>query len=127
MYRFYSILISCALLTCLFSCRDGEIKRIPDTLPDIEGNITTVSRPEITDESILATVLVRSIEGIEVRIPEASIVVTEETLIEDNAGQELSADVLQEGMKVKVWVKDEMRESFPVQAEAVAIRISDRE
>lgn len=111
----------------LFSCRDSELKRMPDTLPDIEGKIISISRENKDADNASVTILVKALEGIDVRIPEAHITVTEQTLIEDSDGEILSDEVLRQGMEVDIWIDNEMRESFPVQANAVAIRVPNLE
>lgn len=113
-------------LLLLLSCRESELKRMPDTLPDIRGNITGLSKQAKEEERVVVTVMVKSGEGLDARIPEASIRVTEETLIEDGTGKKLSAEALKQGQEVDVWLGEEMMESLPVQTDAIAVRITSK-
>lgn len=115
-------LIVYTLLTALLiGCRGETPKRMPDTLPDVQGKITSVSQSE---DEIATVIQVSAVEGVDSISPQANITVDENTLIEDAEGETLRLNDLQNGLNVEVWVREEMIESSPVQAQAAAIRVS---
>jgi len=111
------------LILLLFSCRDSDLKRMPDTLPDIRGTIENLSRPEEGKKDATATILVKATDGTKMQATEASITVTKDVLIEDKAGKKLTPDALLQGQEVEVWFGNKTMESMPVQTDAIAIRI----
>lgn len=120
-----TILVTALLL--FTGCRDSELKRMPDTLPDIRGDITAISKADQNQKDNSVTILVEAPEERKERVPEASIIVTEETKIEDSTGKSLSVDALRQGQEVEVWFGETIMESLPVQADAIAIRIRNQE
>lgn len=127
MHIFYKHKFLVVAMVLLSSCRETELKRMPDTLPDIRGNITSLSGADKSEENATLFIAIKAIEGVDVKIAEATISVTEETLIEDSNGKKLSAAALKQGQEVEVWLEAEMMESLPVQANAIAVRIPDQE
>jgi hypothetical protein len=107
------------------SCRGEELKRMPDTLPDITGKITNLAETATTQNNIHLQIMVEASQGKESTYPEASIKVDDDTLIEDKDGKRLKAGQLKQGQQVEVWFGDAVMESMPVQATAVAIRVSN--
>lgn len=120
-----TILVTALLL--FTGCRDSELKRMPDTLPDIRGDITAISKADQNQKDNSVTILVEAPEDRKERVPEASIIVTEETKIEDSTGKSLSVDALRQGQEVEVWFGETIMESLPVQTDAIAIRIRNQE
>ncbi|MBC5775332.1 DUF3221 domain-containing protein [Pontibacter sp. KCTC 32443] len=110
----------------LTNCRGDEPKRMPDTVPDINGSITSLTETEAEGSKITAQLLVEAKEGSRATYPSASIKVDHNTLIENNEGKRIKAGLLQEGQEVEVWFDGPVRESMPVQATAKAIRVSLR-
>lgn len=108
-------------LILISGCRGDEPKRIPDTMPDVYGAITEVVAD--TDDRAKAVVMVRAIEGVEAKFPEASITIDDETLIEDSRGEELKLEHLREGQEIQAWFEGDVMESMPVQGYVKAIRI----
>ncbi|MCC9138560.1 DUF3221 domain-containing protein [Pontibacter silvestris] len=105
----------------LIGCRGETPKRMPDTLPDVRGRITNISQ---SDNQATTVIQVAAVEGVESESPQASVIVDDDTLIEDAEGATLSLNNLQAGLEVEVWVKEEIMESSPVQSQAAAIRVS---
>ena len=109
------------ILVTLISCRGEEPKRMPDTIPDITGDITSLTRDAKDDSNLQLMIVSRDETG--AIIPEASVKVTGHTLIEEKDGKRLKAAQLQQGQQVDVWFEGPVMESMPVQATAKAIRI----
>lgn len=120
--HFYTYLFLTGIILLLFSCRDSELKRMPDTLPDLRGNINSLSVSE-QDKGHL-TILVKSEKETAAEVTEASVNVTEETLIEDSTGKKYSPEALQQGQEIEVWFGESVMETMPVQTNAIAIRIT---
>lgn len=118
LYTLYFML----LVSALVACRGEEPKRMPDTLPDMEGNIVSLDRPVKEDDKVVQ-LFVKAPETQEEGFPEASIRVDESTLIEDKDGKVLKPAHLQQGQQVEVWFENEVMESMPVQATAKAVRV----
>lgn len=106
------------------ACRGEELKRMPDTLPDITGKITSLAETDTTKKNIHLQMMVEASQGIESAYPKASIKVDDDTLIEDRDGKRLKAGQLKQGQQVEVWFDGAVMESMPVQATAVAIRVT---
>lgn len=96
---------------------------IPDTQPDIQGTITTLKRTTSKSQPSVAVVLVEAIAGLETNYPQASIKIDKETHIEDAEGSILKVEQLQEQQQVDIWFDGPVKESFPVQAHAAAVRV----
>lgn len=123
----YPMILLATAVLLLAGCRESELKRMPDTLPDIKGNIIQLSEPEQDREDEAFTILVKTRETEDRIVPEARIRVTEETKIEDQKGKELSASALKQGQEVDVWFANKIIGSSPVQADAIAIKIRSQE
>lgn len=93
---------------------------MPDTIPDVAGNIISLSRDTKDDDNVQLIILSKKETG---ATPEASVRVTEHTLIEEKDGKRLKAAQLRQGQQVDVWFEGPVMESMPVQATAKAIRI----
>ncbi len=100
-----------------------EPKRIPDTLPDVHGYIGSIKRSSNKGNTAKAVVMVKALEGIEVRYPNANISVDEHTKIEDMTGKTLKLEQLREGHEIQAWFDGDVQESMPVQGYAQAIRV----
>lgn len=111
-------------LLLFWSCRDSDLKRMPDTLPDIKGQITTLSGSGEGTKDAAITILVKATEGTNAKVPAASIQVTNDTLIEDAKGKKLSVGALKQWQEVEVWFSGRIMESMPVQTDAIAIKIT---
>ena len=120
-----SLLLLLIILTT--SCRGEEPKRMPDTLPDIRGSITTLQTSKDEKDHAYTTLVVESIEGISAEFPKASITAGENTLIETQDGAELTVEALQEGQSVQVWIDREIIDPSAVEAKAIAIKITENE
>lgn len=123
--KLYLSKISLAFMLLFFSCRDSELKRMPDTLPDIRGSISSITNVAQNQEGI--TISVTAAEETATGVTEASINVTDETLIEDSTGKKLSTDALRQGQEVDVWFGETTMESHPIQTDAIAIRVTSQE
>ena len=108
----------------LAACRGDEPKRMPDTIPDISGTITTLTPTEPGNNKKRVQLLVEATESSDAAHKQASITITDDTLIEDANGKRLKAGQLQQGQQVDVWFKGAVRESMPVQATAKAVRVN---
>ena len=106
-------------------CTGQTGKAIPDTIPDIEGTITTLKRTNPKIEQSVAVVLVEAIADQETNYPKASVKVDDDTHIEDAEGNVLKVEQLQEQQQVEVWFDGPVMESFPVQAHAAAVRVKE--
>ena len=122
-WNLYSLLLLMTAVLLFVRCRDSELKRMPDTLPDVTGSITQLSVTEQNRDDNVLTIRVQATETEAIRITEASIKVTEETKIEDQAGKDLSLSALKQGQEIDVWFGDKVIGSSPIQADAIAIRI----
>jgi hypothetical protein len=120
------ILAYSLVILLLSACRGEELKRMPDTLPDINGKITSLTETATTEKNIHLQLLVEAAEDTDSAYPKASIKVDDDTLIEDKDGKRLKAGQLKQGQQVEVWFDDAVMESMPVQATAVAIRVGDQ-
>jgi DNA repair exonuclease SbcCD nuclease subunit len=121
-----SLLLLTSAMLLSVSCRDSELKRMPDTLPDIRGNIAQVSiKEQNSNDDYL--ILVKATGKEDKRVTEASIKVSNKTKIEDHTGKDLSVHVLKQGQEVDVWFGDKIMDSSPVQADAIAIKIRSQE
>ncbi|MFD2245845.1 YobA family protein [Pontibacter ruber] len=110
----------------LFSCQRETPKRMPDTLPDIRGNITNLKKTTTKKgENSVAVVMVQSVEGNDIQIPRASIRIDQHTLIENQSGGTVKLEHLREGQQVEAWFSGPTKESDPVQAQALAIRVNE--
>ena len=113
----------CIGILLLISCRGDEPKRMPDTLPDILGHITSITQTGTDGNKLTVQLLVEAKPGTKTAYPKASIRVDDDSLIEDETGKRIKAGQLREGQEVEVWFEDEVMESFPVQATAKAMRV----
>jgi hypothetical protein len=124
MKRYFSLLYLAVFM--LLGCQRETPKRMPDTLPDIRGNITNLKKTATKkNEKSVAMVMVQSVEGSDVRLPRASIRIDQNTLIETKSGGTLKLEQLREGQQVEAWFSGPVMESDPVQAQALAIRINE--
>ena len=119
------LLYSLAILL-LTACRGDEPKRMPDTVPDINGQITSLSETATTQKNTRLQLMVVAATETESPYPKASIKVNDDTLIEDKDGKRLKAGQLRQGQQVEVWFDGAVMESMPVQATAMAIRVGDQ-
>lgn len=114
--------VAAILLLCLVSgCRGDEPKRIPDTMPDVYGTITSITTED--DDYAKAVVMVQTMEGVEARYPNANISIDDETLIEDSNGKRLKLEHLQKGQEVQAWFEGDVVEEIPVQGYVKAVRV----
>lgn len=120
----FKILAYSLVIVAIVSCRGDELKRMPDTLPDINGEITSLTETGTTEKNSRLQLLVEAGKGVESAYPQASVKVDENTLIEDKDGKRIKAGQLKEGHEVEVWFDGAVMESMPVQATAVAIRVT---
>lgn len=120
------ILAYSLVILLMGACRGEELKRMPDTLPDITGKITSLAETATTKKNIHLQMMVEASQGKESAYPKASIKVDDDTLIEDRDGKRLKAGQLKQGQQVEVWFDGAVMESMPVQATAVAIRVSEQ-
>jgi hypothetical protein len=111
------------LLLAITSCRGDKPKRMPDTLPDVHGYISQIKRTTQKQDKYKATIMVKAIEGVDVKYPVASIQLDKETLIESQTGEHLKLELLREGHEIKAWFDGEVLESYPVQGYVKAIRV----
>ena len=123
MIQLIKITLFCIGILLLTSCRGDEPKRMPDTLPDILGNITSITQADTDGNKMTVQLLVEAKQGTKTAYPKASIKVDDSSLIEDETGKRIKAGQLREGQQVEVWFTDEVMESFPVQATAKALRV----
>lgn len=112
------------VIVAIVGCRGDELKRMPDTLPDINGQITSLTETGTTQKNSRLQLIVEAVENSKPTYPQASVKVDENTLIEDKDGKRLKAGQLKQGQQVEVWFDGPVMESMPVQATAVAIRVS---
>ncbi|MCC9167647.1 DUF3221 domain-containing protein [Pontibacter harenae] len=112
------------LTVLLINCRGEEPKRMPDTLSNIQGRITSMQSAEADDNKVMTTISVEAVEGIASDYPKANIKAGENTLIETDDGQELKVKDLKEGQLVQVWIDGEVMDASTIQAKAIAIKIT---
>ncbi|RDV13392.1 DUF3221 domain-containing protein [Pontibacter diazotrophicus] len=112
-----------ALLLCLCSSCRNELKRMPDTLPDVHGYIGDIKRTANNGGEAKAVIMVKTIEGLEANYPEASVRIDENTLIEATTGEPLKLEQLREGHEVQAWFEGGITETMPVQGYAKAMRV----
>jgi uncharacterized protein YcfL len=122
MRRYFSILPLAALL--LVGCQAQDTRQIPNTQPDIKGNITSVKKTNSKKNAGVAVLLVESVEGIQTNHTKATLRIDANTYIQNLDGATIRLDQLREGQLVEAWFDDQVMESFPVQAHAAAIRVS---
>ena len=116
-----------ALLLCILSgCRGDEPKRIPDTLPDVRGYISHIKKTAEKSENSKAIILVKAMDGADVRYNQANIRVDKNTLIETEDGEYLKLEQLREGHEIQAWFEGDIMESDPVQGYVKAIRVSSK-
>jgi hypothetical protein len=120
----FKILAYSFVIVSIVSCRGDEPKRMPDTLPDIKGSITSLTETGTTQKNSRLQLVVEAEKGNAGTYPQASVKVDENTLIEDNNGKRLKAGQLKQGQQVEIWFDGAVMESMPVQATAIAIRAS---
>lgn len=123
MRRFISILPVVALLLAGCQAQDGS--KIPSTLPDMRGNIISLKKTNSKKKAGVAILLVESVEGIQTNYTKATLRIDGDTHIEGIDGAILRLEQLREGQLVEAWFGEEVMESFPVQAHATAIRVSN--
>lgn len=123
MKKYFSLLPVVALL--LVACQTQDTRKIPSTQPDVRGNITNLKRSNSKNNAAVAEVLVEAVEGVETPHTKASLRIDNKTLIENLDGSTLSLEQLEEGQLVEAWFDDPVMESFPVQAHATAVRVSN--
>ncbi len=112
-------------LVLLVACRGDEPKRMPDTIPEITGTITTLTQTDATKQNIQLQIIVTATDKEAGQYPQASIKVLDETLIETDKGKRVKAGKLREGQLVNVWFNDGViAESMPVQVSAKAIKVN---
>ncbi|MBC5993473.1 DUF3221 domain-containing protein [Pontibacter cellulosilyticus] len=118
------IIFSALLILVLASCRGGEPKRMPDTLPDVHGYISSIKKTNGKSDGSKAIVLVKALDGIKTTYTEANISIDKNTLIETQNGEELKVEQLREGQEVEAWFEGEVMESMPVQGYIKALRVT---
>ncbi|MBD1396904.1 DUF3221 domain-containing protein [Pontibacter sp. JH31] len=123
MKRYFSLLPILALL--LSACQAQDTHQIPNTLPDVHGYITSLKKTNSKKKAGVAEVLVESIEGVETNHARASLRIDGSTYIESLDGSIIPLDQLREGQMVEAWFDTPVMETFPVQAHASAIRVSN--
>ncbi|WP_299702506.1 DUF3221 domain-containing protein [uncultured Pontibacter sp.] len=123
MRRFISILPVVALLLAGCQAQDGS--QIPSTQPDMRGNIISLKKTNSKKKAGVAILLVESVEGVQTNHTKATLRIDGDTHIEGIDGAILRLEQLREGQLVEAWFGDEVMESFPVQAHATAIRVSN--
>ena len=70
-------LIACLALTILMACRGDEPKRMPDTIPEITGTITTLTQTDATKQNIQLQIIVTATDKEIGQYPQASIKVVD--------------------------------------------------
>jgi hypothetical protein len=124
MRRYIRILPFAALLT-LAGCQTQDGPYIPNTQPDVRGNITNIKKTNSKKKEGVAVVLIESIDGVYTKHDKATLRIDAKTHIEAIDGAPLRLDNLREGQMVEVWFDGQVMESYPVQAHASAIRIGN--
>jgi hypothetical protein len=109
----------------LAGCQTQDGPYIPNTQPDMRGNITSLKKTNSKKKAGVAVLLVESVEGVQTNHTKATLRIDANTHIETLDGSTLKLDHLREGQLVEAWFDDQVIESFPIQAHAVAIRISN--
>ncbi|MFT2010178.1 DUF3221 domain-containing protein [Pontibacter sp. 13R65] len=113
------------LTLLLASCSGDTGKQIPDTVPDIQGNITTLKKAASKKkDNSLSVILVEAQEKTTSTYSKASIKIDSNTHIEDQDGGILKPEQLREGQQVEAWLQGPIMESEPVQAYATAVRVT---
>ncbi|PKV63274.1 DUF3221 domain-containing protein [Pontibacter ramchanderi] len=123
MRRYLHLLPLTALL--LAGCQTQDGFHIPNTQPDMRGNITNIKKTNSKKKEGVAVVLVESVEGIKTNHTQATLRIDAKTYIENTEGATLRLEHLREGQMVEAWFDGEVMESFPIQAHASAIRVSN--
>lgn len=123
MRRYTYILPLFALL--LAGCQTQDSPHIPNTQPDMRGNITSLKKTNSKKKDGIAIVLVESVEGIHTNHTQATLRIDAKTHIEGVDGATLRLENLREGQMVEAWFDEQVMESFPIQAHAAAIRVSN--
>lgn len=123
MRRCLSILPLVALL--LAGCQTQDGFQIPNTQPDMRGSITNIKKTNSKKKEGVAVVLVESVEGVQTNYTQATLRIDAKTYIENLQGATLRLEHLREGQLVEAWFDEQVMESFPVQAHASAVRVSN--
>lgn len=123
MRRYISILPLVALL--LAGCQTQDGAQIPNTQPDMRGNITSLKKTNSKKKAGVAILLVEAVEGIQTNHTQATLRIDADTHIEGVDGATLRLEQLREGQHVEAWFNGQVMESFPIQAHATAIRVSN--
>ena len=123
MKKYLSILPLAALL--LAGCQAQDSIQIPSTQPDMRGSITNIKKTSSKKKEGVAVVLVESVEGLQTGHPKATLRIDAKTHIQNVEGATLRLEHLREGQLVEAWFDDQVMESFPVQAHASAVRVSN--
>lgn len=114
------LLISIFLLLTVVGCS----KEITEEKLSIRGEITNVS---LDDNGKITTILVEGKLEQDTQHDKASVFIGEKTKIYDNdTKEELERNALKKGTKVEIIFKGPVRESYPVQADAKIIRITEQ-
>jgi hypothetical protein len=114
-------IISFILLAFLSGCRGDEPKRMPDSMPDVYGIVTGITANK--EEHTTISVMVKTIEGVESKFPDANITIDDNTLIEDFKGKRLKAGQIREGQQIQAWFEGDVMESMPAQGYVKAVRL----
>ncbi|WP_291548570.1 beta-N-acetylhexosaminidase [Clostridium sp. HMP27] len=114
------LLISIFLLLTVVGCS----KEITEEKLSIRGEITNVS---LDDNGKITSILVEGKLEQDTQHDKASVFIGEKTKIYDNdTKEELEKNALKKGTKVEIIFKGPVRESYPVQADAKIIRITEQ-
>lgn len=112
-------LLAVGLIAAVALC--GCAERPPSEPPSIRGTITSLTLPETGPGG---SILVEGQKASDTQYDKASVSITGDTRIFDADGRPgLSIGDLAEGMPVEVWFTGPVAESYPVQAQADAIRV----
>ncbi|WP_299824269.1 DUF3221 domain-containing protein [uncultured Pontibacter sp.] len=117
------LMLAAVLLLLLAGCRGDEPKRMPDTLPDVRGYISHIKKTAEKSDQSKAVLLVRTIEGIDVKQKEADIQLDKNTLIESQSGEYLKLEQLREGQEVEAWFEGDVVDAEPVRGYVKAVRV----
>ncbi|MBX0335248.1 YobA family protein [Pontibacter sp. HSC-14F20] len=109
----------------LAGCQTQDRFQIPSTQPDMRGNITNIKKTNSKTKEGVAVVLVESVEGVQTGHTKATLRIDAKTYIENVEGAALRLEHLREGQLVEAWFDEQIMESFPVEAHAAAVRVSN--
>ena len=112
-----AVLVACVIVVA----RPWSSATLPEEPPSIRGQITSITLPQTGPGG---SILVEGVKEPDTQYDKASVAITGDTDIFGVDGKPgLSIGDLEKGMRVEAWFTGAVAESYPVQAQAEAIRV----